>query len=211
MTKQRREFIKDGVKLPSSPANIYFHVQFNNPLYTSFEYVWNGKCLHVKALCTSPWGYRWSFFLYHEVLMCQLKVTFFIFYQYWRLFLKICDFISLRRSGKEDETLKISVMELFFSRNVGWSSVNLLKMICEGLQQFFQLITSFLANLGRASFRKISQCLILLFFLQNTFLKESQMNRFGAFMPGYFSSCKFVKITNKNLFKVCHKNTRKRC
>ena len=143
--------------------------------------------------------------------MRQLKVAFFIFYQYWRLFLKICDFISLRRSGKEDETLKISVMELFFSRNVGWSSVNLLKMICEGLHQFFQLITSFLANLGRASFRKISQCLILLFFLQNTFLKESQMNRFGAFMPGYFSYCKFVTITNKNLFKVCHKNTRKRC
>ena len=147
----------------------------------------------------------------HEVLMRQLKVPFFVFCQYWCLLLKICNFISQKRSGKEDKTLKISVMELFFSRNVGQSSVNLLKMICEGFDQFFQLITSFLANLETASSRKISQCLILLFFLENTFLKESQMKRFGAFMPGYFSSCKFVKITNKNLFKVCHKNTRKRC
>ena len=55
----------------------------------------------------------------HEVLMRQLKVPFFIFYQYRLLLLKIFDFISQRRSGEEDETLKKSVMELFFSRNVG--------------------------------------------------------------------------------------------
>ena len=198
-------------KLPSSPANIYFHIQFNNPFDTSFVCMRLEMLTRQKHRAQVHGDVNNHFSCKYEVLMRQLKVPFFVFYQYLRRLLKICDFISQRRSGKEDETLKISVMELFLTRNVGWSSVNFLKMIYEGFNHFFQLITSFLANLGTASFRKISQCLILLFFLQNAFLKKFQMIRFGAFMRGYFSSCKFVKLTKKKLFKVCHKNTRKRC
>lgn len=67
VAKQRCEFIKDGVKLQSCPANAYFHVQvitcFALPLS-----VCKGKCLHFKYLMyTSMWmllmlfSYAWSF------------------------------------------------------------------------------------------------------------------------------------------------------
>ena len=77
VTKQRREFIKDGVKLRSSPANVYFHVQVNNPFYTVFECVQRKMLtfqlhrvqVHVDAID--------HFSPTHEVSICQLNVPFF--------------------------------------------------------------------------------------------------------------------------------------
>ena len=68
MTKQKCEFIKDGVKLRSNPANVYFHVQVNNPFYTAFECVLrkmitfqvHGVQVHVDAI-DHFFSYAWSF------------------------------------------------------------------------------------------------------------------------------------------------------
>ena len=78
MTKQKREFIKDGVKLRSSPTNVYFHAQVNNPFYTTFECVQRKMLtfqehrvqVHVDAID--------HFSPSHELLMRQLNVPFFI-------------------------------------------------------------------------------------------------------------------------------------
>ena len=77
VTKQRREFIKDRVELQSSPENICFHIQVNDPLYTAFESVLRKIItfqvhrvqVHVAVIDHySPM---------HEILMRQFNVPFY--------------------------------------------------------------------------------------------------------------------------------------
>ena len=95
-------------------------------------------------------------------------------------------------SERKVKPWNVSVKEFTFSKNVNLRSATLKKIIfCTGFNNFLFIIW-FLTNLGTASFRKICQCLLLLFFA-NIFLREPRIIRFVASVPGYFSSFKFVE------------------
>ena len=69
------------LKLRSSPANVYFHVQVNNPFYTAFGCVQRKMLTFQLRRVQVHADVIDHFSSTHEVLLCQLNVSVMIFYK----------------------------------------------------------------------------------------------------------------------------------